>query len=164
MRKPLAGRRGRSQWCDASARSAVRDTCAELFDSVDCIIGTMGRKKNERGLPPRRARSGQRGKRSREYDRSTKSDRQIASTTKPRLRQCVTARQRPHFPLYQSQQQERCRRKAALNMKKAVYSSRTDGKTYQSFLHMTLGLSVYYIEQLVFYCCLRILLSNSISK
>ena len=59
-------------------------------------------------------RSGQRGKRSREYDRSTKSDRQIASTTKPRLRQCVTARQRPHFPLYKSQQQERCRRKAAL--------------------------------------------------
>ena len=87
--------------------AAVRDTCAELFDSVDCIIGTKGRKKNERGLPPRRARSGQRGKRSREYDRSTKSDRQIASTTKPRLRQCVTARQRPHFPLYQSQQQER---------------------------------------------------------
>ena len=67
--------------------AAVRDTCAELFDSVDCIIGTMGRKKNEGGLPPRRARSGQRGKRSREYDRSTKSDRQIASTTKPRLRQ-----------------------------------------------------------------------------
>ena len=59
-------------------------------------------------------RSGQRGKRSREYDRSTKSDRQIASTTKPRLRQCVTARQRPHFTLYQSQQPERCRRKAAL--------------------------------------------------
>ena len=59
-------------------------------------------------------RSGQRGKRSREYDRSTKSDRQIASTTKPRLRQCMTARQRPHFPLYKSQQQERCRRKAAL--------------------------------------------------
>ena len=53
--------------------AAVRDTCAELFDSVDCIIGTMGRKKNEGGLPPRRARSGQRGKRSREYDRSTKS-------------------------------------------------------------------------------------------
>ena len=72
-------------------------------------------------------RSGQRGKRSREYDRSTKSDRQIASTTKPRLRQCVTARQRPHFPLYKSQHQERCRRKAALNTKKAVYSSRTDG-------------------------------------
>ena len=59
-------------------------------------------------------RSGQRGKRSREYDHSTKSDRQIASTTKPRLRRCGTARQRPHFPLYQSQQQERCRRKAAL--------------------------------------------------
>ena len=53
--------------------AAVRDTCAELFDSVDCIIGTKGRKMNERGLPPRRARSGQRGKRSREYDRSTKS-------------------------------------------------------------------------------------------
>ena len=53
--------------------AAVRDTCAELFDSVGCIIGTKGRKKNERGLPPRRARSGQRGKRSREYDRSTKS-------------------------------------------------------------------------------------------
>ena len=57
--------------------AAVRDTCAELFDSVDCIIGTMGRKKNEGGLPPRRARSGQRGKRSREYDRSTKSDRHL---------------------------------------------------------------------------------------
>lgn len=53
--------------------AAVRDTCAEIFDSVDCIIGTMGRKKNERGLLPRRALSGQRGKRSREYDRSTKS-------------------------------------------------------------------------------------------
>ena len=53
--------------------AAVRDTCAELFDSMGCIIGTKGRKKNERGLPPRRARSGQRGKRSREYDRSTKS-------------------------------------------------------------------------------------------
>ena len=57
--------------------AAVRDTCAELFDSVGCIIGTKGRKKNERGLPPRRARSGQRGKRSREYDRSTKSDRHL---------------------------------------------------------------------------------------
>ena len=45
-------------------------------------------------------RSGQRGKRSREYDHSTKSDRPIASTTKPRLRRCGTARQRPHFPLY----------------------------------------------------------------
>ena len=107
--------------------AAVRDTCAELFDSVDCIIGTKWRKKNERGLPPRRARSGQRGKRSREYDRSTKSDRQIASTTKPRSDKCGTARQRPHFPLYKSQHQERCRRKAALNTKKAVYSSRTDG-------------------------------------
>ena len=53
--------------------AAVRDTCAELFDSVGCIIGTKWRKKNERGLPPRRARSGQRGKRSREYDHSTKS-------------------------------------------------------------------------------------------
>ena len=31
--------------------AAVRDTCAELFDSVDCIIDTKGRKKNERGLP-----------------------------------------------------------------------------------------------------------------
>ena len=31
--------------------AAVRDTCAELFDSVGCIIGTKGRKKNERGLP-----------------------------------------------------------------------------------------------------------------
>ena len=39
------------KWCDASARVVVRDTCAELFDSVDCIIGTKGRKKNERGLP-----------------------------------------------------------------------------------------------------------------
>ena len=94
--------------------AAVRDTCAELFDSVDCIIGTKGRKKNEVGLPPRRARSGQRGKRSREYDRSTKSDRLLASTTKPRLRQCGTARQQPHFPLYKSQHPERCRRKAAL--------------------------------------------------
>ena len=59
-------------------------------------------------------RSGQRGKRSREYDRSTKSDRLLASTTKPRLRQCGTARQQPHFPLYKSQHPERCRRKAAL--------------------------------------------------
>ena len=87
--------------------AAVRDTCAELFDSVDCIIGTKGERRKREDCHKGERRSGQRGKRSREYDRFTKSDRQIASTTKPRLRQCVTARQRPHFPLYQSQQQER---------------------------------------------------------
>ena len=62
MRKPLAGRRGRSQWCDTSARcGSKRMLVRGVFGSVDCIIGTKGRKKNERGLPPRRARSGQRG-------------------------------------------------------------------------------------------------------
>ena len=34
--------------------------------------------------------------------------------------------------------------KGSSEYEKAVYSSRTDGKTYQSFLLMTLGLSVYY--------------------
>ncbi|MDD6669282.1 MAG: hypothetical protein PUE54_06530 [Bacteroidales bacterium] len=28
--------------------AAVRDTCAELFDSVDCIIGTKGQKERVR--------------------------------------------------------------------------------------------------------------------
>ena len=28
--------------------AAVRDTCAELFDSVDCIIGTMGQEERVR--------------------------------------------------------------------------------------------------------------------
>ena len=28
--------------------AAVRDTCAELFGSVDCIIGTMGQEERER--------------------------------------------------------------------------------------------------------------------
>ena len=84
-----------------------------VFGSVDCIIGTNGARRTSEDCHKGERRSGQRGKRSREYDRSTKSDRQIASTTKPRLRQCVTARQRPHFPLYQSQQQERCRLKSS---------------------------------------------------
>ena len=111
---------------------------------MDCIIGTKGRKKNEGGLPPRRARSGQRGKRSREYDRFTKSDRQIASTTKPRLRQCVTARQRPHFPLHQSQQHGRCRRKGSSEYEKSRLFITNRRRNYQSFLLMTLGMSVYY--------------------
>ena len=29
-------------------RDAVRDTCAELFGSVDCIIGTMGQEERVR--------------------------------------------------------------------------------------------------------------------
>ena len=115
----LAGRRGflASKWCDASERKqelkhqdGLCGCCSTAWSQTSAQIGRWN---NERGLPPRRARSGQRGKRSREYDRSTKSDRQIVSTTKPRLRQCVTARQRPHFPLYQSQRQERCRRKGS---------------------------------------------------
>ena len=47
-----------------------------VFGSVDCIIGTMGQEERER-TATRRAHSGQRGKRSREYDRSTKSDRHL---------------------------------------------------------------------------------------
>ena len=51
MWKPLAGLSGRSQWCDASAsqrREAEREACAELFGSVDCIIGTKGQEERVR--------------------------------------------------------------------------------------------------------------------
>ena len=113
MRKPLAGRRGRSQWCDASARCGSKRYLCGVIRQRGLHHRHKGAKEERERTATRRARSGQRGKRSREYDRSTKSDRQIVSTTKPRLRQCVTARQRPHFPLYQSQQQERCRPKGS---------------------------------------------------
>ena len=118
MGKPLAGRRGRSQWCDASARCGSKRYLCGVIRQRGLHHRHKWAKRTSEGCHNGERRSGQRGKRSREYDRSTKSDRQIASTTKPRLRQCVTARQRPHFPLYQSQQQERGRRKAALNTKK----------------------------------------------
>ena len=114
MWKPLAGRRGRTQWCDASARCGSKRYLCGVIRQRGLHHRHKWARRTSEDCHKGERRSGQRGKRSREYDRSTKSDRQIASTTKPRLRQCVTARQRPHFPLYKSQHPERCRRKAAL--------------------------------------------------
>lgn len=106
------------KWCDASARCGSKRYLCVVIRQRGLHHRHNGARRTSEDCHKGEWRSGQRGKRSREYDRFTKSDRQIASTTKPRLRQCVTARQRLHFPLYQSQQQERCRRKAALNTKK----------------------------------------------
>ena len=98
--------------------AAVRDTCAELFDSVGCIIGTKGRKKNERGLPHGELIAVSEGNVAENMTVPRKaigiSINDYRSTIDARLRQCGTARPRSHFPIYQSQQPERCRRKAAL--------------------------------------------------
>ena len=48
-----------------------------VFGSVDCIIGTIGARRTSEDCHKGERRSGQRGKRSREYDRSTKSDRHL---------------------------------------------------------------------------------------
>ena len=105
--------------CAAVRRTAERDDCARRIRRLRLHHRHKWARITSEDCHKGERRSGQRGKRSREYDRSTKSDRQIASTTKPRLRQCVTARQRPHFPLHQSQQHGRCRRKGSSEYEKS---------------------------------------------
>ena len=77
MRKPLAGRRGRTQWCDASARCGSKRYLCGVIRQRGLHHRHKGAKEERERTATRRAHSGQRGKRSREYDRSTKSDRHL---------------------------------------------------------------------------------------
>ena len=51
MRKPLAGRRGRSKWRDAAQRCGEQQKemiVRGVFAGLDSVIGTMGQEERER--------------------------------------------------------------------------------------------------------------------
>ena len=89
-----------------------------VFGSVDCIIGTMGQEERERTATKESGEAVSEGNVAENMTVPRKaigiSINDYRSTIDARLRQCGTARPRSHFPIYQSQQPERCRRKAAL--------------------------------------------------
>ena len=103
--------------------AAVREFLVRgVFGSVDCIIGTMGQEERVRTATKESGEAVSEGNVAENMTVPRKaigiSINDYRSTIDARLRQCGTARPRSHFPIYQSQQPERCRRKAALKTKK----------------------------------------------
>ena len=85
------------------------------------------------------------------------------STIDARLRQCGTARPRSHFPIYQSQQPARCRRKAALKFsyyitnryfckRKICPRKKRHTSAIKSHIYVVLYGGLIWVMQLIYLC------------
>ena len=130
MWKPLAGRRGRTQWCDASARcGSKRYLCG--------VIRQRGLHHRHKGAKEERERTA-----TKESGEAVSEGNVAENMTVPRKAIGKSLRLRSHahnndglhgnghtFRFINHNNRKGVASKAALKTKKAVYSSRTDGET-----------------------------------